>query len=832
MPTIVGRILWPLSERRPPCREDRTTSLQQGPMANRKKKTRKKAPQARKTPRPTTPIGRDIVGLILLIIASLSIAAVLSFHVDDFPNSVTSVPGGDTPANGLGRAGALVAFALVNFTFGRWLALIIPALLWFAGFDLMRGQGMRLLKRTSLPLLITGVIGAVSIGYIRTLLKIENPSNGQGSLSYHINGMVGYELNRGLQTYLGELGTGILLAGIILIFVTILFRIKWAEVAVWIKEGIVALGGLLAQIKLPKLPEKPVRAAKPPVVKEKKQKKPKKEKPEPEPEPIPDELDDDPVVHEKPPLTIVNTAATKTKPASKPKNNGKPEEEPDPSVYVLPDSELLQATSPEETIEVDESVLREVAHSLEERLAEFGVKASVVAIHPGPVITRYDLKPAPGVKVSRITSLGDDLALSLSSTAVRIIAPIPGAGAVGVEVPNPDQGMVRLREIVESPEFTKASSPLAIALGKTAQGDDFVVDLAKMPHVLIAGTTGSGKSVCINTIIASILMKNHPQDVLIAMVDPKKIELSAYAELRRHHLLFLEDTDEVIATEPKNAVALLQSVVHEMESRYDRLAESGARNIVEYNQYVKKGKVQPDEEGNEPKPLPYIVMIVDELADLMLTAAREVEEPIARLAQMARAVGIHLVVATQRPSVDVITGVIKANFPARIAFMVASKIDSRTILDRPGAESLLGRGDGLFLAGTSPQAIRFHGAFISTDEVHELIAHVHNQPMYVKPTTLSLPDTPGGGNGGGGDMEEDRDQLFGEAVRIVARHQQGSVSLLQRRLKIGYSRAGRLLDQLEQAGVVGPFEGSKAREVMIDQDQVDSFLAGDMEEDN
>ncbi|MCB2199217.1 DNA translocase FtsK [bacterium] len=799
-------------------------------MANRKRKTRKKPPQARKSPRPTTPIGRDIMGMILLILALLSAAAVFSFHVDDFPNSVTSAPGGDTPANSLGKSGALVAFALVNFTFGRWLALIIPLLVGFAGFDLLRGQGMGLLKRTILPLLVTGVIGAISIGYMRTLLKIENPSDGQGSLSYHINGMVGYELNNGLQTYLGTLGTGILLAGLILIFVTILFRIKWAEVGVWIKQGFIALGALLARIRLPKLPSKPVRAAKPPLIRDKK--KPKKQKePEPEPEPAVEELDDDPVVHEKTAPTIVNTAAIKAKPAEKPKKSGKPEEEPDPSVYVCPESDLLQATSPEETVEVEESVLRNVAQSLEERLAEFGVKASVVAIHPGPVITRYDLKPAPGVKVSKITSLGDDLALSLSSTAVRIIAPIPGAGAVGVEVPNPDQGMVRLREIVESPEFTKASSPLAIALGKTAQGDDFVVDLAKMPHVLIAGTTGSGKSVCINTIIASILMRNHPQDVLIAMVDPKKIELSAYAELRRHHLLFLEDTDEVIATEPKNAVALLQSVVHEMEKRYDRLAETGARNLVEYNQYVKKGKVQPDEDGNEPKPLPYIVMIVDELADLMLTAARDVEEPIARLAQMARAVGIHLVVATQRPSVDVITGVIKANFPARIAFMVASKIDSRTILDRPGAEALLGRGDGLFLAGTSPQAIRFHGAFISTDEVHELIAHVHNQPMYVKPTTLTLPDTPGGGNGGGGDIEEDRDQLFAEAVRIVARHQQGSVSLLQRRLKIGYSRAGRLLDQLEQAGVVGPFEGSKAREVMIEQDQVDTFLAGDTDEE-
>lgn len=449
----------------------------------------------------------------------------------------------------------------------------------------------------------------------------------------------------------------------------------------------------------------------------------------------------------------------------------------------------------------------------------------MVRINPGPVITRYDLRLAPGTKLNKIVSLADDITMALKARAVRILAPIPGEGAVGVEVPNPITSTVRLHEIVSSSEFMESRDPLAIALGKNAQGEVFVADLAKMPHLLIAGTTGSGKSVCINTIITSLLLKNRPEDVLISMIDPKKIELSIYSELRRQHLLYLDDLDEVIATEPKNAVLLLKSVVQEMEHRYDSLAETGARSIIEYNQQVERGMIKPDEEGNEAVKLPYVVVIIDELADLMLTAAREVEEPIARLAQMARAVGIHLVVATQRPSVDVITGVIKANFPARMAFMVATKIDSRTILDRPGAEALLGKGDSLFLTSDSPFPVRIHGALITTDEVHAIVKHVVRQPAFVKSISLKLPESVQSLDGEDDLNPEARDSLFEPAGRLIIRYGQGSVSLIQRKLKVGYSRAGRILDQLEQAGVVGPFEGSKAREVLMDDEEFEALIS-------
>jgi len=754
----------------------------------------------------------DVIGIILLTLSLMLAASILSYHPDDPPNGSS-----ENIRNLLGPAGAYVADVVIHYTFGHWLALVLPLLIALFGLDLLRGQGLVYSGRSFWPITFASIIASGIIGWFRNIFQMGE--------SLEANGLLGWALDKMLLGYLGSIGSAILLAALTIIYATLLLRIRWKSVFTSVGNFLALILhyliiGVKKAIAIPGLLIEKFR--KPEIVVSDKKKKNKTKKPVPSIEPELNPIEE--AVSESPQLQIF--ASKEDKQSSAKKKEDIPE--PDPSTYQLPSIDLL--IEPDEILEtdVDEKDLREQASQLEERLSEFGVKASVVAIHPGPVITRYDLKPAPGVKVSRINALSDDLALSMSANSLRIIAPIPGAGAVGVEVPNPQSKVVHLRDIIDSDSFRNAKGPLTIALGKTAQGEDFIVDLAKMPHVLIAGTTGSGKSVCINTIITSILMKNHPQEVMIAMVDPKKIELSAYAELRRHHLLFLEHNDEVIATEPKNAVALLQSVVREMEKRYDRLAETGARNLIEFNKLVEKGKVPPDDDGNEPKPLPYLVMIIDELADLMLTAAREVEEPIARLAQMARAVGIHLVVATQRPSVDVITGVIKANFPARIAFMVATKIDSRTILDRPGAESLLGRGDGLFLAGTSPQPVRFHGALVTTEEVHQLIAHVHNQPAFIKPCQLDMPDT-ASGSGSIGGIDDDRDKLFDEAVRIVARHQQGSVSLLQRRLKVGYSRAGRLLDQLEQANVVGPFEGSKAREVYLDPEQVDAFLAGDSE---
>jgi len=386
---------------------------------------------------------------------------------------------------------------------------------------------------------------------------------------------------------------------------------------------------------------------------------------------------------------------------------------------------------------------------------------------------------------------------------------------VGVEIPNHNPSLVTIRSVINSTKFRDARAALPLALGKTISGEVFVDDLARMPHLLIAGATGSGKSVGINTILASLIYKLHPSDVKFVIIDPKKIELSLFRRLKYHYLGVSPDIQEDIITTPQNAVLVLKSVELEMEKRYDRLAAAGVRNIGDYNDKVQTGRLH-DTETVKHRKLPYIVVVIDELADLMITAAREVEEPIARLAQLARAVGIHLVLATQRPSVDVITGVIKANFPARIAYQVATKIDSRTILDMNGAEQLLGNGDLLYFPPGSPKPIRIQNAFISNDEVEAITSHIERQKGYSQPMTL--PSAFEKKRTTGGTSDGSRDELFEEAAKIIVRHQQGSVSLLQRRLKVGYSRAARLVDELEMAGIVGPFDGSKAREVLIESE--------------
>jgi S-DNA-T family DNA segregation ATPase FtsK/SpoIIIE len=485
--------------------------------------------------------------------------------------------------------------------------------------------------------------------------------------------------------------------------------------------------------------------------------------------------------------------------------------------YVFPSVDLLNAQRQAEVI--DDAELKANAELLRAKLADFDVELANVSVTPGPVVTLYELVPATGVKVAKIVNLANDLALAMQAKGIRIEAPIPGKGTVGVEIPNRKPSMVTIRSIINSAKFRDSQAALPLAMGKTISGEVYVDDLAKMPHLLIAGSTGSGKSVGINTILASILFRLHPSEVKFLIIDPKKIELSLYSRLENHYLAVANAQDiknkEKIITTPENAVNALKAATIEMEQRYNKLAHAGVRNIADYNERIKSGRLK-DADTHKHRKLPYIIIIIDELADLMITAARDIEEPITRLAQLARAVGIHLVLATQRPSVDVITGVIKANFPARIAYQVASKTDSRTILDMNGAEQLLGNGDMLYMPSSSPKPIRIQNAFISSDEVESIVDHIGNQKGYSKPFELPsvLESRRASMTSSGGD----RDELFEEAARTIVRHQQGSVSLLQRRLKVGYSRAARLVDELEAAGIVGPFDGSKAREVLIESD--------------
>lgn len=480
--------------------------------------------------------------------------------------------------------------------------------------------------------------------------------------------------------------------------------------------------------------------------------------------------------------------------------------------YTPPSIDLLN--SDEEEMRINHGELKMNARILQEKLETFKIAIENMSVTPGPVVTQYEFVPAPGIKISKIESLADDMAMALKARGIRIIAPIPGKGTIGIEIPNHNPSTVRFGNVVAASKFKNSGYRLPIAFGKTISGEVFCADLAKMPHLLIAGATGSGKSVGINTIIMSLLYSMSPKNLKFVIVDPKKVELRQYAALENHFLAVSPDLDDSIITDPADAVVALKAACAEMDLRYNILAKAGQRNIADYNQKVAEGKFK-DSKDIAHKQMPYIVVIIDELADLMLTAAKEVETPIIRLAQLARAVGIHLVLATQRPSVDVITGIIKANFPARAAYLVASKVDSRTILDVMGADQLLGNGDMLFLAGGSPKPIRVQNAFVSTDEVEAVCDFIGNQDGYSQPYMLpSLQEKKDGE--AEGISREDRDPLFEEAARLIIEHQQGSVSLVQRRLKVGYARAARIIDELERAGVVGPFDGSKARAVYME----------------
>lgn len=477
--------------------------------------------------------------------------------------------------------------------------------------------------------------------------------------------------------------------------------------------------------------------------------------------------------------------------------------------YKFPKVNLLNEYSTGK-ISVTKDELQANKDKIVETLTNFKIGISSIKATIGPTITLYEIIPEAGVKISKIKNLEDDIALSLAALGIRIIAPIPGKGTIGIEVPNANKEMVSMRSVISTEKFMESDKALPVALGKTISNEVFVTDLAKMPHLLMAGATGQGKSVGLNVILTSLLYKKHPSQLKFVLVDPKKVELTLFNKIERHYLAKLPDSEDAIITDTKKVIYTLNSLCIEMDQRYDLLKDAACRNIKEYNKKFVDRKLNP-EKGH--RFLPYIVLVIDELADLMMTAGKEVETPIARLAQLARAIGIHLVVATQRPSVNVITGIIKANFPARLSFRVTSKVDSRTILDAGGADQLIGQGDMLLSMGS--EITRLQCAFVDTPEVDEICEFIGSQRGYS--SAYMLPEYVGEeSDSSAGDVDlSDRDVLFEEAAKLIVAHQQGSTSLIQRKLKLGYNRAGRIIDQLEAAGIVGPFEGSKAREVLI-----------------
>jgi S-DNA-T family DNA segregation ATPase FtsK/SpoIIIE len=539
----------------------------------------------------------------------------------------------------------------------------------------------------------------------------------------------------------------------------------------------------------------------------------------PKPEALKPGGDDLEIIAPAPPTTITTpdeADAYKAPVAIVQEDNPNLSEPYDPTLelshYEFPHLQLL-VDYPDQTLEIDREELETNKVMIIQTLLNFKIEIEKIRATIGPTVTLYEIIPAKGIRISKIKNLEDDIALSLSALGIRIIAPMPGKGTIGIEVPNKKRQTVGMREMLKDEKFKRAKMDLPIVLGKTIQNEVFVADLAKMPHLLIAGATGQGKSVGINVVLMSLLYKKHPSQVKLILIDPKKVELFPYARLDNHFLGFLPDQLEPIVTDTTKVVHTLNSLIIEMETRYDLLKKAEVRNIGEYNDKFVARRLNPNK-GH--RFLPYIVLVIDEFADLIMTAGKEIELPIGRLAQLARAVGIHLIIATQRPSVNIITGVIKANFPARIAFKVASKVDSRTILDTGGAEQLTGRGDMLLSVGG--EIVRIQSAFVDTPEVDKVIEFIANQQGFAEP--FFLPEFhPEGDAGGGGNSKEfrlaDMDDMLEDAGRLVVETQHGSTSMIQRRMKLGYNRAGRIMDQLEALGIVGPAEGSKPREVLF-----------------
>jgi len=779
---------------------------------------------------------KRIAGIFFILFSIFLLLSILSYDRRDnyYASNVNLFDSIFSPQKGLhnwmGSVGSYLSYILINFTVG-YFSIFFPVILFLWGISLFRKIPFKTKIHTTNFLLLSGLTFATFFGVLKIGFDVFPGVK-------ELRGNIGDYLGTWLDSILGSVGSILLLLFVSATILIFSFDIKIENIFSFIKNLFPSGGD--EKIKIVKKEDDTSNLEK--IKKLRKEKK--KKDVEDEELPTAEELMEDEAAaqtniqiirREQPELPEENEIAiSDRKKVDLEKTGELPAEKfisdeekelPDPWEedldYELPGLDLLQPAAAED-IKVAEEELTRNAELLKDKLKLFDIEIQNISVTPGPVVTLYEIVPAPGVKISKIVGLENDIALALAAKGIRIIAPIPGKGAIGVEIPNAEAAIVNARSVLGKIKENKMQLPLA--LGKTISGDVYLTDLSLMPHLLIAGSTGSGKSVGINMIISSLLYSKIPADVKFILVDPKKIELSFYNKLRRHYLAVSPDVEEEIITVPQNAVIMLKSVEFEMERRYDRLAKAGVRNIVDYNKKIDNPKTKPhDTESIKHHHLPYLIVIIDELADLMITAGKDVEGPITRLAQLARAVGIHLVLATQRPSVNVITGVIKANFSSRIAYQVATKIDSRTILDMNGAEQLLGRGDMLFLPTGSPKPIRMQNAFISTDEVEAITNYVYSQPSYSKPYYLpSIYEKRRDPSTG---FASDLDPMFEEAARVIVRHQQGSVSLLQRKLKLGYSRAARIVDQLEDAGIVGPNDGSKARQVLVEnEEQLETVL--------
>ena len=698
--------------------------------------------------------------------------------------------------NILGKIGASISHFFIYDLFGIS-SFIFPLILLVSSYYLLFNKKILDLIKKINWLLILIIWTTLLSGYLGNYFPIQS-------------GIVGFEINAFLETYIGSIGILLIITFIFILSIAILWNITPSSILI-----------LLNNIKpSKKLEEKPLKGMlEDNILYEEDLKVTVDPKLNEEDEvKLESTINDDNVSME---IKEINFEEKSTKNISFNKVDLKKFDPTlDLSNFKNPSIDILKDYG-DGTIKIDQDELETNKNKIVDTLKNYNIGIKQIKATIGPTVTLYEIIPNAGVRISKIKNLEDDIALSLSALGIRIIAPIPGKGTIGIEVPNKKKSIVSMKSLLSSKKYIESEMELPIAIGKTISNETFIVDLTKMPHLLMAGATGQGKSVGINAIITSILYKKHPAQVKFVLVDPKKIELSIYNKIERHYLAKLPESEDAIITDNDKVINTLNSLCMEMDKRYELLKDAMTRNIKEYNTKFISRKLNPE---NGHTFLPYIVLVIDEFADLIMTAGKEVETPLARLAQLSRAVGIHLIIATQRPSVNVITGLIKANFPARIAFRVTSKIDSRTILDTGGAEQLIGRGDLLY--SQSNDLTRIQCGFIDTPEVEKLSDFIGSQMGY--PTAYELPEYSKEDGGQSSDISiEDRDLMFNDAARVIVSNQQGSASLLQRKLKLGYNRAGRLIDQMEDAGIVGPFEGSKPRQVLIsDLNSLETLLSG------